>query len=70
MKQKRTAELGIACVPVIMDCLQIVRDNHMDEYCTDKDLQEHLAWVINDLIDNFCKPLIEYDKDIEIDLEV
>ena len=66
----KKVEVGIACVPVIMDCLKIVRDNHMDEYCADKDLQEHLVWVINDLIDNFCKPLIEYDKDVEIDLEV
>lgn len=66
-------ELGICQVNLIHDLLNILKE---EDY---KSLQEHgykrevedgsvKKWI-DDLLDNFCKPLIEHDEDIEIILE-
>ena len=69
----KKVELGICQVNLLSDFLNILKE---DNY---KILREHgfktevedgfIDMWINELLDGFCKPLIEYDKDVEIILE-
>lgn len=69
----KKVELGICQVNLLSDFLSILKE---DDY---KILRENgftmevedgfMEIWINDLLDNFCKPLIEYDRDTEIILE-
>lgn len=70
----KKVELGICQVNLLWDILyalkckdyQILRDYGYASEIEDGTVE---MWV-NDLLDNFCEPLIEYDKDTEIILEV
>lgn len=68
-RKHKTVELGAAHVPIIADCLTIVKTKYLDEYCIDKDEQEFIEGVLDDLIENFCNPLIQHGKDIKIILK-
>ena len=66
-------EVGIVQVSLLTDILmalkdqdyQLLRDYGYANEITDGFVQ---MWV-DDLLENFCKPLLEYDKDTEIILE-
>ena len=67
-------DLGICQVSLITDIIlalknkdyQLLRDYGYEQEFEDGFVQ---MWV-DDLLENFCKPLIEHDKDVEIILEV
>lgn len=70
----KKVEVGICYISLLTDILlavknkdyQLLRDYGYEQEIEDGFLQ---IWV-DDLLENFCKPLIEHDKDVEIILEV
>lgn len=70
----KKVEVGICQVNLLWDILHIVKHNDYEilrEHGFEMEVEEGFVQMwIDDLLDNFCKPLIEYDKDTEIILEV
>ena len=69
----KKVEVGICQVNLLADLLNIIKYENYQflcdygfEYEVESGFME--MWV-NDLLDNFCKPLIKYDKDTEVILE-
>lgn len=69
----KKVELGICQVNMISDFLNILKEDDckiLRKYGYEREVENGFAKMwIDDLLDNFCKPLIEYDKDTEIILE-
>jgi hypothetical protein len=70
----KKVEVAICYVNLLEDFLNILKDKDykiLREYGFEWEVENgFMEMWINDLLDNFCKPLIEYDKDAEIILEV
>jgi hypothetical protein len=66
-------ELGICYVSLLTDILLALKNKNyqlLRDYGYEREIEDGFVEVwINDLLENFCKPLIEYDKDTEIILE-
>lgn len=66
-------ELGIPYVYLLSDFLEILKENDyqiLREHGYNYEIKEGFMQMwIDDMLDNFCKPLIKYDKDTEIILE-
>lgn len=71
--ENKRVEVAICHINILSDFLNIIkRDNYEllrkngfeGEY-----LHGDLQYWIDDMLENFCKPLIEYDKDTEIILK-
>lgn len=69
----KKVEVGICQVNLLSDFLNILKENDykiLREHGFETEVEDgFMEMWINDLLDNFCKPLIEYDKDTEIILE-
>ena len=69
----KKVEVGICQVNLLSDFLNILKDKDyqiLRDYGFEREVEDgFMEMWINDLLDNFCKPLIEYDKDTEIILE-
>ena len=69
----KKVEVGIACVHLLWDLLHILKDKDyqvLRDYGFESEIEEgYMEEWINYWIDEFCEPLIEYDKDTEIILE-
>jgi hypothetical protein len=69
----KKVEVGICYVNLLEDFLNILKDKDyqiLRDYGFEWEVEEgFMEMWIDDLLDNFCKPLIEYDKDTEIILE-
>ena len=70
----KKVDVGIVQVGLIWDVLQIVKFNDyqiLREHGFEWEVKEGFmeTWI-HDLLDNFCEPLLAYDKDTEIILEV
>ena len=70
----KKVEVGICQVHLLADLLNIAKYENYQflrdygfEFEIDNGFME--MWI-NDLLENFCKPLIKHDKDTEIILEV
>ena len=72
-KKPKTMDLPICYVHLIADCLKTIQDHNLyeliDSYDKDEESIEHLKWHIEDVLNDFCKPLDELDEDTEIILE-
>lgn len=70
----KKVEVGICQVNLLWDFLNILKDKDyqiLRNYGFEREVEDgFMEMWIDDLLDNFCKPLIEYDKDTEIILEV
>ena len=70
----KKVEVAICYVNLLEDFLNILKDKNyqvLRDYGFEWEVENgFMEMWINDLLDNFCKPLIEYDKDTEIILEV
>ena len=69
----KKVQVGICQVSFITDILLALKnkDYHLlRDYGYEQEIKDGFVqmWV-DDLLENFCKPLIEYDKDTEIVLE-
>lgn len=66
-------EVGICQVNLFEDILHILKDTDyqiLRDYGYASEIEDgFMEMWINDLLENFCKPLIAYDKDTEIILE-
>ena len=69
----KKVDVGIVQVNLLWDILHIVKLNNyqvLREHGFEWEVKQgYMETWINDLLDNLCKPLIEYDKDTEIILE-
>lgn len=66
-------EVGIVQVSLLADILMALKDQDyqlLRDYGYANEIKDGFVqmWV-DDLLDNFCKPLLTYDKDTEIILE-
>ena len=66
--------IGICYVSLLTDILLAVKNKDyqlLRDYGYEQEFEDGFVqmWV-DDLLENFCKPLIEHDKDVEIILEV
>ena len=72
-KKPKTIDLPICYVHLIADCLRTIQDHNLyeliDSYDKDEESIQHLKWHIEDVLNDFCKPLDELDEDTEIILE-
>lgn len=70
----KTVAVGIPYVGLLMDILRALKDTDyqiLRDYGYSNEIEDGFVEMwIDDLINNFCKPLIAYDKDTEIILEV
>lgn len=70
----KKVELGICHVCLLDDILRALKKQDyqlLRDYGFEREVEDGFVQMwIDDLLDNFCKPLIEYDKDTEIILEV
>ena len=70
IEKLKIIEVGICHINILSDFLQILKKNDyqtLRENGYEFEFQEgFLQEWIDDLLENFCKPLIEYDKDTEI----
>lgn len=69
----KKVEVGICQVSLLTDILLALKNKDyqlLRDYGYEKEIENGFVemWV-DDLLDNFCKPLIAYDKDTEIILE-
>ncbi len=69
----KKVEVGICYVSLLTDILLALKNKDyqlLRDYGYQKEIEDGFVemWV-DDLLENFCKPLIEYDKDTEIILE-
>lgn len=69
----KKVEVGIVQVSLLTDILLALKNKDYQllcEYGYEQEIKDGFVqmWV-DDLLENFCKPLIEYDKDTEIILE-
>lgn len=69
----KKVKLGIVDVNLLWDFLHILKDENyqiLRDYGFEWEVEEgYMEFWINGLINDFCKPLMEYDKDTEIILE-
>lgn len=69
----KKVEVGICQVNLLWDFLHILKDKDyqiLRDYGYGMEVEQgFMEMWINDLLDNFCKPLIKYNKDTEIILE-
>lgn len=72
-KPSKTMDLPICYVHLIEDCLHTIQDHNLyelvDSYDKDEESIKYLKWHIEDVLNDFCKPLDELDEDTEIILE-
>ena len=69
----KKVEVGICQVSLLTDILMALKDQDyqlLRDYGYANEIEDDFVqmWV-DDLLENFCKPLIAYDKDAEIILE-
>ena len=69
----KKVEVGICYVNLLHDVLNILKDSKyqvLQDNGFKTEVEEgYMEMWFNDLLDNFCKPLMEYDKDTEIILK-
>jgi hypothetical protein len=69
----KKVEVGICYVSLLTDILLALKNKDyqlLRDYGYEREIEDGFVEIwINDLLENFCKPLIEYDKDTEIILE-
>ena len=69
----KKVEVGIVQVSFLTDILLALKNTDyqlLRDYGYANEVEDGFVQMwINDLLDNFCKPLIAYDKDTEIILE-
>lgn len=66
-------ELGICYVSLLTDILLALKNKDyqlLRDYGYEREIEDGFVEIwIDDLLENFCKPLIKYDKDTKIILE-
>lgn len=71
--KKIKAEIGAPVAVLLLDILEMLKHNDYEvlrENGFDAEYEDGiLESCIEGLIDDFCKPIIEYDRDVEIYLE-
>ena len=70
----KKVEVGICYISLLTDILLAVKNKDyqlLRDYGYEQEFEDGFVqmWV-DDLLENFCKPLIKNDKDVEIILEV
>lgn len=69
----KKVKVGICQVSLLTDILFALKNNNyqlLRDYGYQKEIEDGFVQMwIDDLLENFCKPLIAYDKDTEIILE-
>lgn len=70
----KKVEIGIVQVSLLTDILMALKNQDyqlLRDYGYANEIEGGFVQMwINDLLENFCKPLIKHDKDTEIILEV
>lgn len=70
----KKVSLGICYVNLLTDILFAVKNKDyqlLRDYGYEQEIEDGFVQVwVDDLLENFCKPLIKHDKDVEIILEV
>lgn len=66
-------QLGICYVSLLTDILLALKNKDyqlLRDYGYEREIEDgFMEMWINDLLENFCKPLLAYDKDTKIILE-
>ena len=69
----KKVQLGICYVSLLTDILLALKNKDyqlLHDYGYASEIEDGFVEMwIDDLLENFCKPLLEYDKDTEIVLE-
>ena len=69
----KKVDVGIVSVNFLDDILRFIKNENYqllrENGYEDEFKKGYVEFWINDLLDNFCKPLIKHDKDTEIILE-
>lgn len=71
-KKPRTLDLPICYVHIFEDCLRLIQNHNLHALLyevDDEDFLKALKCDLDDVLENFCKPLDELDKDVKIILE-
>lgn len=70
----KKVELGICQVSLLTDILLALKNKDYQLLCDygyKREIEDGFVQIwIDDLLEDFCKPLLAYDKDTEIILEV
>lgn len=70
----KKVSLGICYVSLLTDILFAIKNKDyqlLRDYGYEQEIEDGFVQVkVDDLLENFCKPLIKHDKDVEIILEV